>query len=93
MVLARRFARDSLEAGKTLLKTAAPGSASRDVRVLPVLYDAVGMSDGARSRRPLPSWRRWSLKTSHYLDRGRCFVIFVSCAAQDSISCCTTKLG
>ena len=40
VVLARRFARDSLEAGKALLKTAAPGSASRDVRVLPVLYDA-----------------------------------------------------
>ena len=40
MVLARPFAQDSLEAGKALLKTAAPGSASRDVRVLPVLYDA-----------------------------------------------------
>ena len=40
VVLARPFARDSLEAGKALLKTAAPGSASRDVRVLPVLYDA-----------------------------------------------------
>ena len=39
VVLARRFARESVEAGRALLKSTGSGSSSRDVRVLPVLYD------------------------------------------------------